>query len=219
MHFYILCIEYKLTEWTIQNLIGRICLLAQYHKYFPKVTQNYLITYFNNCLIFDNLVPGLNAKLVTSGSAHSNEYSLGLLPQMSFSHMRHSYSLPPQAYSKVGLDHAPMVSLLCPGSQCMWNLMCALQQWSLCLTQSCGVPALKPTGLQSQMFWRLLLPMPRPQAGEPDLGLKTLTPMGESLWYNYFPVCGQQVWNMIISWKHPSLVAHMIKNLPVLWET
>ena len=41
--------------------------------------------------------------------------------------VRHSHSLPPQAYSKVGLDHASMVSLLCPGSQCMWNLLGTLQ--------------------------------------------------------------------------------------------
>ena len=32
------------------------------------------------------LEPGLNAKLVTSGSAHSNEYSLGPLAPVSFSH-------------------------------------------------------------------------------------------------------------------------------------
>ena len=27
------------------------------------------------------------------------------------------------------------------------------------------------------------------QTGEPNMGLRTLTPVGESLWYNYFPVC------------------------------
>ena len=41
----------------------------------------------------------------------------------------------------------------------------------------------------------------RPQAGEPDVELRTLTPVGELLWYNYFPVCGwstQQVWHLIL---------------------
>ena len=28
-----------------------------------------------------------------------------------------------------------------------------------------------------------------PQAGEPDMGLRTLTPLGEPLRNNYFPVC------------------------------
>ena len=42
-----------------------------------------------------------------------------------------------------------------------------------------------PTGFQSQMLWRLL-PMPTSQAGEPAMGLGTLTPVGEPLWYNYF---------------------------------
>ena len=38
-----------------------------------------------------------------------------------------------------------------------------------------------PAGLQSQMLWGLLLPMSDPQAGEPDMGLRTLTPVGEPL--------------------------------------
>ena len=38
-----------------------------------------------------------------------------------------------------------------------------------------------PTGLQSQMVWGLLLPMPDPQAGESDVGLRTFTPVGEPL--------------------------------------
>ena len=46
-----------------------------------------------------------------------------------------------------------------------------------------------PAGLQSQMLWGLLLRMPDPQAGEPDGELRTLTPVGELLLYNYSPVC------------------------------
>ena len=64
-----------------------------------------------------------------------------------------------------------------------------------------------PAGLQSQILWDLLLPLPDPQAGEPDVGLSTFAPVGELLWYNYFPVCGLptwQVWDMILSWLHPS---------------
>ena len=38
-----------------------------------------------------------------------------------------------------------------------------------------------PSGLQSQMLWGFLLPMPDPQGGEPDVGLRTLTPVGKPL--------------------------------------
>ena len=44
-----------------------------------------------------------------------------------------------------------------------------------------------PAGLLSQMLWGLLL-MPAPKAEMPDVGLRTLTPVGDP--NNYFPVCG-----------------------------
>ena len=102
-----------------------------------------------------------------------------------------SYSQPPSPQETlqdppVSLAQSSMESLLCPGPQCTWNPVCALQEWSLCFPQSCGAPALKPTGLQSQMLWGFLFPMPDPQAGDPVLGLRTLTPVGEPLQYNYF---------------------------------
>ena len=48
------------------------------------------------------------------------------------------------------------------------------------------------TDLQCQMLQGLLLPMsyPPPQAWEPDVDPQTLTPVGEPLWYNYFPIWG-----------------------------
>ena len=48
--------------------------------------------------------------------------------------------------------------------------------------------------------------MPDPQARQPDVGLRTLSPVGEPLQYNYFPVCGsptQWVWDLSILQKHP----------------
>ena len=45
-----------------------------------------------------------------------------------------------------------------------------------------------PAGLQRQMLWGLLLLMTDPLTGEPVMGLRALTPMGELLWYNYSPV-------------------------------
>ena len=53
--------------------------------------------------------------------------------------------------------------------------------------------------------------MPDPQGEEHNVGLTTLTPVGEPLQYNYFLVCGSpiwQVWNLIILQKHPS--CHLI---------
>ena len=53
--------------------------------------------------------------------------------------------------------------------------------------------------------------MPDPQVGEPDMGLRTLTPVGELLQYNYSPVCGSptwRVWDLIILQVCPSYLSH-----------
>ena len=57
-----------------------------------------------------------------------------------------------------------------------------------------------PTGLQCQMLQGALSPKPDSQVCGPDMGLGTFTPVGESLWYSYFPVCGlptQKVWDCL----------------------
>lgn len=110
-----------------------------------------------------------------------------------------------------------MEFLLCPGNLWMWNLICALWMWSLCLPQSCGAPSLKPCWPSIQIFWGFFLLMPDLQAGDPDMGLGTLTPAGEPVWYNYFLVCGLptwQVWDLIMMWKCPS--CHLI--VPYSWS-
>ena len=56
------------------------------------------------------------------------------------------------------------------------------------------------------MLWGLLLPLPDPQAGESDIRLRILTPMGEPL-YIYFPFHGSPthwVWDLIILHMSPS---------------
>ena len=73
-----------------------------------------------------------------------------------------------------------------------------------------------PIGLQSQMLWRLLLLTPEPQAVEPDVRLRTFTPVVKPLWYNYFPVCRsptQQVWDLILSQLHPYYLLVMASSL------
>ena len=64
-----------------------------------------------------------------------------------------------------------------------------------------------PTGLQSQIPWRFLVPLADPQTGKPDMRLRTFTTVGELLWYCCSPVCGSptwQVWGLILLWLHRS---------------
>lgn len=59
-------------------------------------------------------------------------------------------------------------------------------------------------GVQSQMFHGLLLPMTDPQAWELDMGLWSLTPVGELLQYSYFMVCGLPTWYVQVCLYHES---------------
>ena len=59
-----------------------------------------------------------------------------------------------------------------------------------------GLLQLSLNGLQSQMLWGLIFPVLDPRAGEPDVALNTLTPVGETLQYNYSPVCWSPSWGM-----------------------
>ena len=88
----------------------------------------------------------------------------------------------------------------------LWSLCLALgpsAHESLCVLFKNGV-FISPSPLellhkisndpQCQILQGLLLPMPDLQAWEPDMGLKTLTPIGNSLWYSDFPLCGLPTW-------------------------
>ena len=64
-----------------------------------------------------------------------------------------------------------------------------------------------PTGLQYQILWGPFLPVPDTHTWEFDVGLRTLTPVGEYLWNSYFPVCGAShlgVMGLLISCNCPS---------------
>ena len=88
----------------------------------------------------------------------------------------------------------------------LWNTCFSLgpsAHESLCVTFKNGV-SISPspmellhtsaTDLQYQMLQGLFLPMPDWQVWGPDKGLRTLTPVGESLWYSYFSICGLPTW-------------------------
>ena len=73
-----------------------------------------------------------------------------------------------------------------------------------------------PPALQSQMLWGIFLLMPDPQAEEPDVGLRTLIPVGQLLKYNYSTVCGSPLGrcgDLIISQVHPSYCLIVISFL------
>ena len=106
----------------------------------------------------------------------------------------HSHPLPLQEtlqYQQVCLAQALMRSLLfslVPGAHEI--LSAPFKIMSFCLPQSCGIPAVKPPWPSKTGSLGAPPPLPDPQAGEPDIGLRTFTTVVEPLWYNYFPVCG-----------------------------
>ena len=73
-----------------------------------------------------------------------------------------------------------------------------------------------PGSLQSLILWEFLLPLPDPQIGKSDVGLRTFTPVGGLLWYKCSPVCEsptQQLWDLILLWLCPSY--HLIVASPL----
>ena len=90
----------------------------------------------------------------------------------------------------------------CPGSQCSWDF-CVLPLRVKSISHSLsGLLKLSPACLQSHVLWYLVFLLQDPQARGPDVGPRTLTPVGELLQYSYSPVCGLLswgVWDLIIS--------------------
>lgn len=78
--------------------------------------------------------------------------------------------------------------------------MGALQEWSLCFTQSCGAPVLKLFKVRGSSSW-----MPDPQVREPQVRLSTLPPVGIPLWFNYLIITHPVVMGLYYFWKAPLL--------------
>ena len=100
-------------------------------------------------------------------------------------HSEPQLPLPPQEthlHQQVGLAQAPMKSLLFPLGPSAHESFCVPSKIGVSVSHS-PVEFLRssPAGLQSQVLCGRLLPMPDPQAGEPLVGLRTLTPVGELL--------------------------------------
>ena len=74
------------------------------------------------------------------------------------------------------------------------------KSWASVSPSLVEVLQLNPVGLQSQIPWQFLLPLPDPQVGNPDMGLRIFIIVVELLWY-YSPVCGLptlQIWDLIL---------------------
>ena len=103
---------------------------------------------------------------------------------------------------QVGLAQASVKSLLSPWVPvCMRPSVCPSRvEFMFCpvLWSSCNEALLV---FKAKCSGRPL-PMPDPQTGEPDVGLRTFIPVGEPLRYSYFLVSGsptQQVRDLIVS--------------------
>ena len=95
----------------------------------------------------------------------------------------------------------------CPGSQCSWDF-CVLPLRVKSISHSLsGLLKLSPACLQSHVLWYLVFLLQDPQARGPDVGPRTLTPVGELLQY-YSPVYGLshlRVRYLIVLWIHALL--------------
>ena len=108
---------------------------------------------------------------------------------------------------QVSMAQTPMQPLLCPVAQCMWNPVCAIQEWSLCF----------PT-IVELLWWNPLVFKAKfsgsssPHASTPRLGSLMWNTELSLLWENVcniisgFPTQG--IWNMIILQMHSPLPAH-----------
>ena len=76
------------------------------------------------------------------------------------------------------------------GSLCVWDLVCALQEYSFHFPQSCEIPVITSCWLSKAGSLVSPLLLLDPQAGKPNTGLRNLTPLRELLRYNCFLVCG-----------------------------
>ena len=117
-----------------------------------------------------------------SRGIHTVDYFLRPLTPMSF-----PYSEPQLPHDFLGRSDPDSYGV----STFPWNPL----HKKLCASSKRGVSVspspvellhLSPTGFLCQML----------QAGEPDVGFVTLTPIGEPLWYSYFPVCGLLTWQI-----------------------
>ena len=134
----------------------------------------------------------------------------GVLPRTSAASVlvptvKQSHPLPLQEtfqHEQVGLVQSSPGSLFLPLGPNAHTILCAPSKSGVSVSPSpVGVLQSIPTRLQSLILYEFLLPLPDPQVGKPDMGLRTFTPVGRLLWYKCSPVCEsptQQLWDLIL---------------------
>ena len=109
------------------------------------------------------------------------------------------------------------VAVSFPGSWCTQDPVCALSEWEFLFS-----PDLWNSCDQTLLAFKARFSGALPAiAGDPDMGLRTFTPVGEFLWYNSFPVCGSPIWcgcDLILSWLHPSYYPVVASSLFLVVE-
>ena len=135
--------------------------------------------------------PGLDEKMVTFRRDHANEncccrclcptVSLGCSPLL-------QETLQDQQVGLVWAHMRPQLILI--GLGVHKTLYTASKSGVSVAPSPVELPGSNTTGFQSQVLWGFLLLLPDPQAGEPDMGLRTFTMVRKLLWCNCFPVCG-----------------------------
>ena len=93
-------------------------------------------------------------------------------------------------HQQVGLVQAPIWSLLLSPGPGAHKTLCVPSTSGVSVSpRSVEVLQSNPAGLQSLILWEFLLPLPDPQVGKLDVGLRTFIPVCGVLWYNCSPVC------------------------------
>ena len=118
-----------------------------------------------------------------------------------------SWPMPPQEtveHLEVGLHYSCGVMLLFSVSWCMWDFVCALQEWCVSFPYLSGSPMIKSHCPSRSDDQGIPSPLSEPQAGFLDVRCRTFTIMGELLWYFCSPVTYSGVWDLNSLWLYPS---------------
>ena len=97
------------------------------------------------------------------------------------------------------------------------------QVWFRLLRGHCCFPLGQiPLAFKARFPWGSPVPFSDPQAGKPDVGLRTFTTVGGLLRYNCSSVCGapiERVRGLILSWLHSSYCLIVGSPSPLLLHT
>lgn len=108
--------------------------------------------------------PNLGPEMQASGKTCSDQYFLGLLLPVSLPpHWATVNLCLPRRHSKTPsrFNLGSFRILFCPGSQWMWDLVCTLEELSVCFPHSCGAPTLMPCWFSRLNALWVLLPNAR----------------------------------------------------------